>query len=87
MSGQALARIRGLPNIPSITEVNVRPNAGTNQDVSFKVPVGMSGQLIQDVQPDVEGKNLEGKIYQWFQIEFDGGAVGWVRDDLLEVQG
>jgi hypothetical protein len=87
MPGEALARIRGIPDIPSITEVNIRPVAGTNQDVIFKVPVGMSGQRILDVQSDVEGKNLEGKIYQWFQVLFDGGAVGWVRDDLIEIQG
>ncbi|MDQ7026011.1 MAG: chitosanase [Anaerolineae bacterium] len=87
MPGEALARIRGIPDIPSITEINVRPIAGTNQDVAFKVLVGMSGQKILDVQPDVEGKNLDGKIYQWFKLQFDGGAIGWVRDDLLEVQG
>src|SRR5687768_19641 len=87
MPGQALARIVGIPNMPSVTEVNVRPIPGTNQDLVFKVPVGMSGQRIQEVQPDVEGKNLNGKIYQWFKLLFDGGAVGWVRDDLIEVQG
>jgi hypothetical protein len=87
MPGQALARIIGIPNMPNVTEVNVRPTPGTNQAVAFKVPVGMSGQRIQEVQPDVEGKNLNGKIYQWFKLLFDGGAVGWVRDDLIEVQG
>ena len=87
MSGVALARIRGIPDIPSIVEVNIRPVPGTHQDVIFKVPVGMSGQRILDVQPDVEGKNLNSKVYQWFQVQFDGGAVGWVRDDLIEVQG
>src|SRR5690606_18595906 len=87
MHGQATARIRGLPDFPSITEVNVRANASTAQQPLFKVPVGMSGQLILEVQPDLEGKNLNGKVYQWFKIRFDGGAVGWVRDDLLEVQG
>jgi hypothetical protein len=87
MPGEALALIRGIPEIASIVEVNVRPVPGTNQDVIFKVPVGMSGQRILAVQPDVEGKNLNGKIYQWFQVQFDGGAVGWVRDDLIEVKG
>jgi hypothetical protein len=87
MPGQALARIIGIPNLPSVTEVNVRPVPGTNKEVTFKVPVGISGQHIQDVQPDEEGKNLNGKVYQWFRLQFDGGAVGWVRDDLIEVQG
>jgi hypothetical protein len=87
MPGEALARIIGIPNMPNVTEVNVRPTPGTNRAVAFKVPVGMSGQRIQEVQPDVEGKNLNGKIYQWFKLLFDGGAVGWVRDDLIEVQG
>lgn len=87
MPGDALARIRGIPNIPSIIEINVRSGPTTNQPIAFKVPVGMSGQRILHVQVDAENNAKDGKVYQWFQIQFDGGAVGWVRDDLLEVQG
>jgi hypothetical protein len=87
MPGDALARIRGIPHIPSVVEVNVRSGPTTNGDLIFKVPVGMTGQRILDVQIDTDNKDQNGKVYQWFQIQFDGGAVGWVRDDLIEVQG
>ncbi|MEL6404984.1 MAG: hypothetical protein AAFV98_16115 [Chloroflexota bacterium] len=87
MPSEALARVRGLPNIPSIVEVNVRNDPSTANDVAFKVPVGMSGQRILDVAPDGEGKSQDGKRYEWFKLSFDGGAVGWIRDDLLEIEG
>jgi glycosyl hydrolase family 46 len=87
MPGDALARIRGIPNIPSIIEFNIRSGPTTSQELIFKVPVGMSGQRILDVQIDAENKSKDGKTYQWFQLQFDGGAIGWIRDDLIEVQG
>lgn len=87
MPGDALARVRGLPNIPSITEINVRSGASTDNELVFKVPVGMSGQRILEAQTDSGDKNLDGKVYEWFKIQFDGGAVGWIRDDLLEIEG
>ncbi len=87
MPGEAQARIRGIPHIPSITEVNVRSSAGTNQALLFRIPVGMSGLDILEVRPDIEDKHLKGKTYQWFHLRFHGGADGWVRDDLLEITG
>src|ERR671923_6321 len=60
MPGDALARIRGLINFPSVTEVNVRSGPATSQTLVFKVPVGMSGQRIIDVQIDSENKNMAG---------------------------
>lgn len=87
MHGEALARVRGLPNIPSITEVNVRSGASTSTELVFKVPVGMSGQRILAVETDSGDTERDGKVYQWFKLQFDGGAEGWIRDDLLEIQG
>ncbi|MCA9914287.1 MAG: chitosanase [Anaerolineae bacterium] len=87
MPGQPQARIRGIPNIPSITEVNVRSSAGTNQGMLFKIPVGMSGLTILEVRPDIEQKQMDNKVYQWFHLRFHGGADGWVRDDLIEITG
>ncbi|GAB5494367.1 MAG: hypothetical protein Phog2KO_45820 [Phototrophicaceae bacterium] len=87
MPGDALARMRGIPNIPSITEINIRGGASTDNDLLFKVPVGMSGQRILDVAQDTGKARRDEKIYQWFKLQFDGGAVGWVRDDLIEIQG
>lgn len=83
----AEARIRGIPDIPSIKEVNVRGDANTVVDIIFKAPVGMDALVILEVKPDSEGKNLNGKIYEWFKLLFHGGAVGWIRDDLLEIRG
>lgn len=87
MPGEALASIRGLPEFPSITEVNVRNGPTTSEHLIFRVPVGMSGLSILEVQPDSAGATQHGKIFQWFRLVFHGGAVGWVRDDLLNLQG
>ena len=79
-------KVIGIPHIPAVTQINVRPDAGTNQDLIFKVDVGVSDIPIIDVKEDVEGKNLDGKVYQWFRAQFPQGE-GWVRDDLVEIQG
>ena len=81
------ATIRGLRNFPDITQVNVRRGPGTNYDIAFKAPVGMDSLSILKVSADNEGKNLNSKVYQWFNLEFHGGAVGWIRDDLLAIEG
>lgn len=80
------ATILGIPNIPSIIEVNVRSGAGTNQQLVFKTPLGVKA-TIQDVRSDVQGIGLNGKTYQWFLLNFPNNASGWVRDDLINVQG
>ncbi len=82
-----VAVVRGIPHIPSVTEVNVRSGPGTNFDVAFTVPVGMDSLRILDVTPDAEEKAKDGKIYQWFKLTFHGGAVGYIRDDLLDIVG
>lgn len=87
MPGESLITIRGVPSVPSIVEVNARSAPTTDAAIAFKVPVGMSGLTILDVQPDAGGSQLNGKIYQWFFLRFPGGAAAWVRDDLLLLQG
>lgn len=87
MPGESLITIRGVPSVPSIVEVNARAAPTTNASIAFKVPVGMSGLSILDVQPDAAESQLNGKIYQWFFLRFPGGAAAWVRDDLLLLQG
>jgi hypothetical protein len=82
-----IAIVRGIPHIPSVTEVNVRSGPGTNFSLAFTVPVGMDSLKLLDVQPDSESKDKDGKIYQWFKITFHGGAVGWIRDDLIDLIG
>jgi len=82
-----LATIRGLPDHPQYTEFNVRTGPGTNYDIAFKTSVGTSGCTVTEVSIDNENKNLNGKVYQWFKLNFPDGQVGWVRDDLLAIQG
>jgi hypothetical protein len=43
------------------------------------VPVGVGGYRVLEAQSD--GTN------QWLKLEFDGGGSGWVRDDVLDIQG
>jgi hypothetical protein len=81
------AIVRGIPHIPSVTEVNVRNGPGTNFEVIFTVPVGMDSLRILDVATDAEGKAKDGKVYQWFKLTFHGGAVGFIRDDLIDLMG
>lgn len=87
MSSTAFANIRGVPSIASITEINVRSGASTSFDIVQKVPVGTEGLSILAVEPDVDGGNLDGKRYQWFQLQLNATTTGWVRDDLLAVYG
>ena len=81
------AKIRGLPHNPAITEINARSGPSTSYDRPFKARVGLGGLPVLDVQPDQEGTEFQGKIYQWFQLEFPDGQRAWVRDDLLAVTG
>ncbi|HEX2621520.1 MAG TPA: chitosanase [Phototrophicaceae bacterium] len=81
------AKIRGIPNIPSVTEVNVRSGPSTAQQLLFKIPVGTMDLAVLDVQPDSTGAALNNKVYQWFKLSFPNGQNGWVRDDLAEIVG
>ncbi len=76
-----------ISGIPTRDTVNVRLGAGTTFDQVFQVPKGMSGLEILETQPDVNGREKGGKIYRWFKLQFHGGATGWVRDDLITVEG
>lgn len=87
MNNPLVASIRGIPNLSHITEVNVRTGPGTNFDKAFTIAVGESGLPVNAVKPDDENKQLNGKIYQWFELQFDDGEMGWIRDDLLYIQG
>lgn len=76
--------IRGLPNFP---EINVRSGPSTSQTLKFKQPVGASNLPVLDVKPDSLGVGLNGKVYQWFLLQFPNGQQGWARDDLIDVSG
>ena len=82
-----LARIRGLPHIPTIVQVNTRTGPATSYDIPFKTQVGLGDLRVLAVQADENGSTFNDKIYQWFQLDFFEGGPAWVRDDLLAVQG
>lgn len=87
MAQQAFrAKVIGIPHIPSVTQVNIRSGPGTNFELVFKIDVGTTDIPIIEVKVDAEGKNLQGKVYQWFRAQFSQGE-GWVRDDLIEIWG
>lgn len=82
-----LARILGIPHIPTVRQINVRSAPTVSSQLLFKADVGTSNLGILDVQPDAEGRELHGKVYQWFHIDFGSSRYGWARDDLIEVYG
>jgi len=82
-----LLTIKGVPGVPTITEINIREKPTVNSTKKFTAPIGMSNIKITDCQPDAENTQMNGKVYQWFKVEFPGGATGWARDDLVEIQG
>jgi hypothetical protein len=79
------ARVRGIPEMPGIREVNVRAGAQINEPLVFKAPVGLDDLPVLDVRPDSGGMDFNGQVYQWFRLRFPDGQEGWIRDDLLEI--
>ena len=82
-----LVKIRGLIEYPNIVEVNIRNDPSTKNTIAFKAAVGLDGLRVLDVQPDSADNNKDGKVYHWFQVDFNDGRVGWIRDDLIEIRG
>jgi murein DD-endopeptidase MepM/ murein hydrolase activator NlpD len=81
-----VASVVGLPQFPWIKEVNVRSGPGTNKDLLFKVAVGTKNVKVLEVKVDDEERNQGGKVFQWFRLDLPQGD-GWIRDDLITVQG
>lgn len=82
-----LLTIKGIPDMPTITEVNIRETPSVKSAKKFTAPIGMGNIKVLDCQPDVDKTQMNGKVYQWFKVEFPGNATGWVRDDLVEIEG
>ena len=83
----ATATILGIPNNPTIIEVNIRTSPTINSEKKFTAPVGMGMLKIKRVRADKENSATNGKVHYWIKIEFPGGADGWVRDDLIQIEG
>jgi len=84
-----IAHITGNPQFPTVRMVNVRarPIAGSNAAVLFQALIGTRALPILDVQPDLTNAQSGGKLYFWFLVRFPSGVDGWVRDDLLTLEG
>lgn len=80
-------RVRGIPESPTITEINVRAGANTSYAMLFKAAVGLGGLIVLEVRSDEQNGNFQGKVYQWLRVGFADGREGWVRDDLVDVVG
>ncbi len=79
-----IVKVRGNP---AGTDFNVRSGPGTTYDKPFKARVGTQATALLEVRADDSKANLNGKVYQWFKLAFPDGQTGWMRDDLLEIQG
>ncbi len=73
--------------IAALPYVNFRAGPGTNFDKAFQVDKGVGDLSVMAVSEDSEGKHLNGKVYQWFELIFPDDRRGWVRDDLIEIVG
>jgi uncharacterized protein YraI len=81
-----VATIIGIPHIPSIVEINVRNGPGTHFDLIFKAPLGLQARVV-DCKEDGKNVQRDGRTHQWLKVAFPDGREGWVRDDLVTVQG
>lgn len=70
-----------------IAQVNVRTAPSLRAAVVRQMRVGTGGLRVVDVQPDREQTAVNGRVYQWFQLSLPDGNTGWIRDDLLLIQG
>lgn len=82
-----LAAVLGIPHIPSIRQINIRSGPSTAAELIFKADVGLSNLQVLEVKPDAQGQMQGAKVYQWFQLRFADGRMGWARDDLITIQG
>src|SRR3954468_22866758 len=78
--------IRGIPENKQIVDVRVRNAPGTNTDTLFRAAIGLTATC-DKITADPGGENFNGQVYRWFHLVFPDGRNGWVRDDLLDVQG
>ncbi len=70
-----------------ISAINMREGASTQTAVIGALPAGTSQIEILAVQEDIHGANIRGRKYQWFKLKLANDTIGWVREDLLEIQG
>lgn len=72
---------------PGITSINIRTGPGAHTAILGTVPTGATGLRVLDVRPDERETKKDGKLFQWFYLDFPDGRRGWVRDDLIDING
>ncbi len=83
-SSPFLVTVRGIPNNPVI---NVRIGPNTIYTKLSELPVGTANLPVLEVRADDQNTQIQGRTYQWLRCTLPGGQAGWVRDDLVTVQG
>lgn len=81
-----VATILGNPDFPSIREVNVRAAPGITNPLLFTTPLQVKATVL-GCENDPDKSARDGKVYCWLKLAFPDGRVGWVRDDLIEIEG
>lgn len=76
--------IRGIDDWP---DVNMRDKPGLIGSVIVHRVAKGNRATCDAVKADVDGDNFNGQVYQWFQITLEDGRQGWVRDDLIDIEG
>src|SRR6185369_9316746 len=83
-SSPFLVTVRGIPNNPII---NVRTGPNTSYTKLLELAVGTANLPVLEVRADDQNTQIQGRLYQWLRCTLPGGQTGWVRDDLVAVQG
>jgi hypothetical protein len=78
--------IRGIPENKQIVDVRVRQSPGTNTETLFRAAVGLTATC-DKIENDPVSEQFNGQVYRWFHLVFPDGRHGWVRDDLLDIEG
>jgi hypothetical protein len=83
------ATVLGFAFESPVMEFPVRTGPGTSFALApFRIKKGTDKLEVLDVQPDVDTTQSNfGRVYQWFQLRFPGGEVGWMRGHVIGIQG
>jgi hypothetical protein len=79
-----LVTVRG---IPSSNIINIRSGPNTTYPKLLELAVGTMNLPVLEVRADDRNTQIQGRIYQWLRCTLPGGQDGWMRDDLVTVQG
>jgi len=81
-----MAYIVFIRGVPERIDVNVRDKPGLAGAVAFRV-LKEAQATCSEVRLDLDNTAFQGQIYRWFRLKFNDGQEGWVRDDLIDLQG